>query len=250
MPGDLKSETLIPNGTRLLRLKSGLLVQDSESLQLITSRNGQELRRSTLTRYVDYTLDPDTGVITLTRGLERLDDALNDLSILASYRLADPKLGRSLAYGAETRYVAPTFSVGAAVVSLDGKLTTGVRGAFDNGTVQASGLAAYAGGVQLSADLSAAFGDTTATAQARYQDSGYDGLNTFSVGTNLRANVTTRFTPVLGATVDAEYHALPAGQGQTGQGVLDNTGAASAPAPATASSPSASARASRPRSAT
>ncbi|GGJ83653.1 COG1470 family protein [Deinococcus aquiradiocola] len=224
VPGDLKSETLIPNGTRLLRLKSGLIVQDSESLQLITSRNGQELRRSTLTRYVDYTLDPDTGVITLTRGLERLDDALNDLSILASYRLADPRLGRTLAYGAEARYVAPTFSVGAAVVSLDGKLTTGVRGAFDNGTVQASGLAAYAGGVQLSADLSAAFGDTTATAQARYQDSGYDGLNTFSVGTNLRANVTTRFTPVLGATVDAEYHALPAGQGQTGQGVLDNTG--------------------------
>ena len=224
IPGDLKSEALIPNGTRLLRLQVGGVVQDSESLQLIASRNGQEVKRSPLTRYVDYTLDPATGVITLTRGLERLDENLNDLSILASYRLADPNAGRTLGYGAEARYLGQNFGVGAAVVSLDGQLTSGVRAVYDNGTVQAGVLAAYAGGVQLSADLSAAFGDTTATAQARYQDGGYVGVNGFSAGANVRANVTTRLGSNLGATLDAEYHMLPSGQGQTGQGVLDNQG--------------------------
>lgn len=224
IPGDLKSETLIPNGTRLLRLKVGGLVQDSESLQLISSRNGQEVGRVALTRYVDYTIDPATGVITLTRGLERLDDKLNDLSILASYRLADPKAGRTLGYGAEGRYVGQNFSVGAAVISLDGQLTSGVRAAYDDGTVQAGVLAAYAGGAQLSADLSAVFGDTTATAQARYQDSRYAGVNAFSAGTTVRAAVVTRVNGNLGATVDGEYHSLPAGQGQTGQGVIDNQG--------------------------
>ncbi|WP_424951281.1 DUF11 domain-containing protein [Deinococcus sp.] len=228
IPGDLKSEVLIPNGTRLLRLQQGGVVQDSESLQVIASRNGQEISRSTLARYVDYTLDPDTGVITLTRGLERLDDKLNDLSVLASYRLSDPKAGRRLGYGAEGRYVGQNFSVGAAVVSLDGQLTSGVRAAFDNGAVQASALAASSGGVQFSADLSAAFGDTTATAQARYQDGGYAGVNAFSAGANLRANLTTRLSSNLGVVLDAEYHALPSGQGQTGQGAgqggLDNQG--------------------------
>ncbi|WP_407540291.1 DUF11 domain-containing protein [Deinococcus radiomollis] len=224
IPGDLKSETLVPNGTRLLRLKVGGLVQGSESLQLIASRNGQEIKRSALTRYVDYTLDPATGVITLTRGLERLDETLNDLSILASYRLADPKAGRTLGYGAEARYLGQNFGVGAAVVSLDGQFTSGVRAIYDNGTVRGGVLAAYSGGVQLSADLSAAFGDTTATAQARYQDSGYAGLNAFSPGTNVQANVTTRLGSNLGATLDAEYHALPGAQAQTGQGVLDNRG--------------------------
>ncbi|MGY2892827.1 DUF11 domain-containing protein [Deinococcus sp. UYEF24] len=224
IPGDLKSESLIPNGTRLLRLKVGGLVQDSESLQLIASRNGQEIKRSALTRYVDYTLDPATGVITLTRGLERLDENLNDLSILVSYRLADPTAGRTLGYGAEARYLGQNFGVGVAAVSLDGQLTTGARAVYDNGAVQAGVLAAYAGGVQLSADLSAAFGDTTATAQARYQSSGYVGVNGFSAGANVLANVTTRLGSNLGATLDAEYHDLPSGQGQTGQGVLDNRG--------------------------
>ena len=224
IPGDLKSEVLIPNGTRLLRLKQGSLVQDSESLQLITSRNGQELKRSTLTRYADYTLDPDTGVIILTRGLERLDDQLNDLSILASYRLSDPNAGRTLGFGAEGRYLGQNFSVAAAVISLDGRFTSGVRAAYDTGAVQASALVAFSGGAQLSADLNAVFGSTTATAQARYQDAGYAGANAFSAGTNLRANVTTRLSSNLGAVLDAEYHALPAGQGQPGQGALDNRG--------------------------
>ena len=224
IPGDLKSETLIPNGTRLLRLQQGGVVQDSESLQLVASRDGQELKRSPLTRYVDYTLDPETGVITLTRGLERLDGDLNDLNIVASYRLADPRAGRTLGYGAEGRYVGQNFSVGAAVVSLDGHLTSGLRAAFDNGTLQASGLAAYSGGVQLAADLSAAFGGTTATAQARYQDADYAGLNAFSAGTTVRADVTSRLTGNLGAVLDAEYHALPAGQSQVGQGPADTRG--------------------------
>jgi hypothetical protein len=228
VPGDLKSETLTPDGTRLLRLKQGGEVQDSESLQLIVSRNGQELSRSPLARYVDYTLDPLSGVITLTRGLDSLDAQLNDLKVLVSYRLADPKAGRTLAYGAETRYQGQNFSVGAAVVSLDGSLTTGVRAAYDSGAVQASGLAAYSGGVQLAADLSARVGDTTASAQARYQDATYGGVGAFGAGATLRANVSTRLTSSLGLLADAEYHALPAGQGQIGQSAvgkpLDNTG--------------------------
>ena len=218
IPGDLKSEILIPNGTRLLRLKQGGLVQDSESLQVIASRSGQETGRSTLTRYADYTFDPDTGVITLTRGLERLDDQLNDLSILASYRLSDSNAGRTLGYGAEGRYLGQNFSLAAAVISLDGRLTSGVRAAYDGGAVQASALAAYSGGAQLSADLNAVFGSTTATAQARYQDAGYAGVGAFSAGTSLRANVTSRLSSTLGVVLDAEYHALPAGQGQRGQG--------------------------------
>ncbi|ULH14490.1 DUF11 domain-containing protein [Deinococcus sp. KNUC1210] len=231
VPGDQKKETLIPNGTRLLHLSNSNLSPDSESIQLVANKNGLEISRSTLSRYVDYVLDPTTGVITLTRGLEATDANLNNLSIVVSYRLNSALDGRTLGYGAETRYESreggQNFSVAAAAVSLDNILTTGVRATYSSSTVKANVLAAYSGGIQAAADFSANLGDTAATVQARYQDAGYTkngGLNSGSTGTALNANVVSRLTPNINAVVTGEYHDIPAANATTTNGVLDTTG--------------------------
>ena len=220
VPGDLKNELLTPGGTRLLRLSAQNIAPDSESLVVVVSKNGQELGRSPLTRYVDYTLDPATGVVTLTRGLEALDSDLNDLRVAASYRLSDPLAGRTLAYGAEARYQNGGLSVAAAAVQQDGKLTSGVRASYDSGTsgsgsLKASVLAAYSGGVQAAADVSGAFGGTVATATLHYQDGGYGGLNAGSAGLNASANLAARLTGNLSAVLSGEYHDLSTGSAAT-----------------------------------
>ncbi|WP_407542934.1 DUF11 domain-containing protein (plasmid) [Deinococcus radiomollis] len=228
VPGDQKTDTLRPDGTRLLRLSHGNVSPDSESVQLVATHNGLEIRRTPLTRFVDYVLDPTTGVLTLTRGLESTDADLNTLSVLVNYRLNDPLDGRTLGYGAETRYEVRSggqnFSVAAAAVSLDQKLTLGVRATYDSSVVKANVLAAYAGGLQASADISASLGDTAATLQARYQDIGYVGLNAGSTGTALSANVTSRVTPAISAVLNGEYHDVTAADATTTNGVLDTTG--------------------------
>ncbi|WP_425146369.1 DUF11 domain-containing protein [Deinococcus sp.] len=233
VPGDLKTETLIPSGTRLLRLSNANLSPDSASVQIVATRNGLEISRSALTPYVDYVLDPTTGIITLTRGLEPVDANLNTLSVVVNYRLNDPLAGRTLGYGAETRYEARSgsqnFSVAAAVVSLDSKLTSGVRASYDsgnsgNGALKANVLAAYSGGVQVAADLSASFGGAVGAVQAHYQDTGYSGLNAGSAGTSISANAAAPLTQNLSAVVAGEYHSVPAASAAVTGGVLDSSG--------------------------
>ncbi|WP_369409274.1 DUF11 domain-containing protein [Deinococcus arboris] len=216
VPGDrITGERITPEGTRLLRLSRGGVALGSETLEVLTleESSGKELRRTTLTRNVDYVLDTRTGIITLTRALERVDGELNNVVVLASYRLDSPLANRTLAYGVQAKYSAERYGVGVAAVSLDGRVTTGARATFDNGTVSADGLVAYSGGLQASADLGVKLGQTTVQGRVRYQDGQYQGLAPLTPGLNVSASVDTRLTEQLSANVQADYTRTASTQG-------------------------------------
>ncbi len=204
----VSGERVTPEGTRLLRLTHGDVVPGSETLEvLITERStGKELRRTTLQRNAEYILDHRTGIITLARALDTSDAQLNDVTVLASYRLNNPLTQRRAAFGAQVKYTGQHYTAGVAAISLDQTVTTGARVTYDNGTTRADGLLAYAGGVQGSADLSTTLGRSTIKARVRYQDGGYAGLAPFSPGLTTSASVDSRLTSNLSSSLQAEYH--------------------------------------------
>ncbi|ANE42764.1 COG1361 family protein [Deinococcus puniceus] len=213
---------LTPEGTRILRLPNTDIAEGSETLVLVTLERTlqadgtqKEVGRATLIRNVDYVLDVRTGIITLARALDTVDNDLNTLRVLASYRLLNAKDGRRLAFGAQVKQTGENYSVGAAAVSLDDRVTYGVRGQYDNGTLRAGALVAYSGGVQASAEVAAKLGDDSLSARVRYQDEGYAGLNGFGVGFNASANYNARLGANLNAIADAEYHRTPTTEGGT-----------------------------------
>ncbi|ACO45010.1 TonB-dependent receptor [Deinococcus deserti] len=213
LPSDrISGERLTLQGNRLLRLARGNIAEGSETLELLTLERttGKELSRVTLVRNADYQLDPTTGIVTLARALDPLDAQLNDVAVLASYRLANAADQRKLAYGAQAKYTGQDFTVGVAAVRLDDQLTFGARATYDNGTTRADGLLAVSGGVQLSADVSTRFGQNTLNAKVRYQDESYAGLAPLTPGLSGSASFVAPLTTSLRAAVDAEYHA-PAG---------------------------------------
>ena len=213
VPEDRVSDLRIaPEGTRLLHLPDGNISEGSETLEVLTleRQTGKELSRVTLARNVDYVLDPRSGVVTLTRALDRLDGQLNERVVAASYRLSDPLGRRTLAYGAQVKYTVGHGTLGAAAVSLDGQVTAGVRGTYANGTTSAEALVAYSSGVQASASVKTSPAeDQTLSARVRYQQPGYAGLGKFSDGLEVAGNYTGRLTPRLNAVVDAEYRDVP-----------------------------------------
>lgn len=213
VPADrITDEVVQPEGTRLVRLARGDITPGSETLELVTLEpgTGKELGRRTLIRNVDYQMDHATGIVTLTRALDPFDTDLNAQVIVAAYRINDGLQNRQLAYGAQVKYAGPHFTVGAALVHLDGTLTTGARATFDNGTTRAAGLLAYSGGVQASADAGTRFSvagrPATLTGRVRYQDLGYGGLGKFTPGLNASLNLDARLAPQLRLVTDAEYH--------------------------------------------
>lgn len=213
VPADrIMDEVVQPEGTRVVRLARGDITPGSETLELMTLEpgTGKELGRRTLIRNVDYQLDHATGIVTLTRALDPFDTDLNAQVIVAAYRINDGLQNRQLAYGAQVKYVGPHFTVGAALVSLDGTVTTGARATFDNGTTRAAGLLAYSGGVQASVDAGTRFSVAgrpgTLTGRVRYQDLGYGGLGKFTPGLNASLNLDARLAPQLRLVTDAEYH--------------------------------------------
>ncbi|PTA67413.1 DUF11 domain-containing protein [Deinococcus arcticus] len=216
VPGDrITGERLHPEGTRLLRLARGGISLGSETLEVVTLErgSGKELGRVTLARNVDYILDTRTGIVTLTRALDRVDANLNDVAVLASYRLESPLAGRTLAAGAQAKYTGKDYAVGVAAVSLDGRVTTGARATYDNGTLRADGLLAYAGGLQASADLGVKLDRTAVQGRVRYQDGQYQGLAPFAPGLTVGGSVDTRLTDQLSASVQADYARTATTQG-------------------------------------
>jgi len=216
VPGDrVSGVSIVPEGTRILRLPDSALSEGSETLEVVTLERGtgKELGRVTLVRNVDYILDINTGIVTLVRALIASDIEGNDVRVLASYRLAQPLAGRRLAYGAQVKQTGRNYTVGAAVVNLDGRATFGVRASYDNGTTRAGALVAYSGGVQASADVSTKFGDDSGSLRVRYQDAGYAGLAPFGVGLTVGGNYTARINDRLGAVVDGEYRSTPTSRG-------------------------------------
>jgi len=211
VPGDLKSETLTPDGTRLLRLAQGDLIPNSESVTLIHSRLGLEVKRETLVQNVDYTLDPVSGVITLIRGLSPTDGTLDDLQVLVSYRLLDANAGRRIAGGGQVQAVLGNLTLAAAVVSQDGVFTSGVRARYDDGLARGSLRVAYANGLQVLGDFTVRAPNTVAVATLSSQDGSYNGLNGTSSGTVFRAHLEQKLSVNLSAVLDGEYHNLPQG---------------------------------------
>ncbi|GHF40659.1 hypothetical protein HNQ07_001576 [Deinococcus metalli] len=202
-------QRIVPEGTRLLRLPTGGIEDGSETLTLLTREHGtgKELRRLTLRRNVDYLLDVRTGIITLARALDPVDADLNDVVVVADYRLQSALGHRTLAAGAQFRYTARTYSVGVAAVRLDDAVTVGARATYDDGTVRADGLLAYSGGLQASVDAGVKLGaDTAVAAKLRYQDAGYAGLAPIAPGLTVGVDATRRISPTLTASAQAEYH--------------------------------------------
>ncbi|ADV68583.1 DUF11 domain-containing protein [Deinococcus maricopensis] len=211
VPEDRVRDRLTPNGTRLARLTRFPVAPGSETVEVVTLERGtgKELARRTLVRLVDYTLDTETGVLTLTRALDRIDADLNDVELQVSYRLLNAGSNRDLAFGVQLQQVGAGYTLGIAAVSLDGQLTTGVRGTVNTGPLNADVRVAYAGGVQASADLDYRTDAFTASARARYQSATYAGLNPFTPGLALNAAARLRVTPNVALIADAEHRDQP-----------------------------------------
>lgn len=213
-------EQVAPEGTHLVRLRFGGVAAGSETLQLVTLNKvtGAELRRVTLVRNVDYQLDTDSGVITLSRALTTFDNELNPQYISASYRLKAPMSERGLAYGAQVKYQEKNFSVGAAAVSLDDHLTFGVRATYTQEQNRADMRVAYSGGVMLDASANAKFDRTDLAANVHYQDERYAGVGKGKVGVNVNAKGQMQITDTTKAILEGKYERAGQGDNLTEQG--------------------------------
>lgn len=203
---------LTPNGTRVLHLPDGNISDGSDTLSVVVLERGtgKELKRTMLQRNVDYVLDYRSGVITLSRALDRVDLDLNEQVVIAGYRLDNPMAKRQLAYGAQIKKTGENYAVGVAAVSLDNVVTFGARATYDNGLTRADGLVAYSGGLQVSADVNTKPNERQVfNARLRYQQPGYQGLGRFSDGLNVSGSYSVKLTDRFAAIVDAEYHRVP-----------------------------------------
>ncbi|QFP78177.1 DUF11 domain-containing protein [Deinococcus sp. AJ005] len=209
-------ERVLPEGTRILRLKNGDISLGSETLEVVTleQTTGKELGRVRLLPNVDYQLDRTTGIVTLTRALDRVDAALNDVAVLASYRLENENSQRKLAYGVQAGYAGQNYSVGVAAVSLDSTVTFGARARYANGDTRADGLLAYSGGMQASLDANTKLGGSGLGGgnlgfKVRYQSAGYAGLAAFAPGLTVNGSYDAKVTSNVRVLVDGEYHRTP-----------------------------------------
>lgn len=206
------NKPLTPEGTRVLRLGDLGITLGSETLELVTKErtSGKELGREKLVRNVDYVLDSRSGIVTFNRAIDRVDADLNEKLIYASYRLDNPMGHRRTAYGAQVKVGSDTKNVGAAVVSMDGKTTYGVKANYQNGRLKATSLVAYSGGVQASADVSTLLAERhDLNFRVRYQQETYQGIAPFTPGLVVGGKYTGRLTQRLSLVADAEYRDLP-----------------------------------------
>ncbi|MFC3835738.1 DUF11 domain-containing protein, partial [Deinococcus rufus] len=91
-------------------------------------------------------------------------------------------------------------------VRLDDTVTVGARATYDDGTLRADGLLAYSNGLQATLDAGTKFGSTTLAARVRYQAPTYTGLAPLTPGLTVGVDATTKLTPALSASAQAEYH--------------------------------------------
>ncbi|UBV41691.1 hypothetical protein LAJ19_08500 [Deinococcus taeanensis] len=222
VPDGRTQDLLTPNGTRLLRLTRGPISPDSETLEVVTRdrTTGQELHRVTLTRFEDYVIDPALGTIELARPLTAVDDALNDVTLIASYRLADPTHQRTPAWGAEVGTRDGDTQVAAAIVHLDGHTTYGVKTTHADSTNTLTAQIAASGGVQASVNVSHAFTSGQASFGLRYRQATYAGLNAFNEGLNVTGSVQASLGGSWTAQSTATLTSTPEGNGADLTGLL------------------------------
>lgn len=214
VPKDQVKEDLRLTEGRVIHLSKKNISMGSESLVLTTIEQGtgKVLSQKTLTANVDYTLDPEAGLIVLSRTLDVVDANFNEQRLNITYRVNDAKMNRQLAYGAQVKYKVGDFGVGAAAVSLDEVVTLGARVNYEKGNTRADGLLAYAGGIQASASVKHTFNEKAqAGLRARYQEPKYDqkGLGRSSDGLYVDGDATFKVTERLGLAFNGEYHDVP-----------------------------------------
>lgn len=217
--GERRTDVILqPDGTRLLRIGSEGVVPGSESLVVVT-RDHQtqvELSRRPLGRNTDYVVDYETGIVTLAEALSPVNAELQNVEVLASYRMVSGQ-ATQLAYGAQVEAGDERSRIGAAAVQMDGEWTYGLSGALQRERLKASGRVLVSGGVQAEASLEAQpRKDDQLSFQVRYQDEGYRGLNKgtpeFRVGVRYQLGLTER----LGAVIDGSYRRGVTEQGDVG----------------------------------
>ncbi|WP_291428195.1 hypothetical protein [Deinococcus sp.] len=223
-------ERLTPNGTRLLRLSRGGVVVGSQLLTLIeVGSDDQEANRRTLNEGIDYSLDPETGVVTLARGLDRVSASLNEQYVLASYRLLDGGSNRRLAYGAQVEQTGTagsgTYSVGMGVTRVDSTTTFGVAGRYEQPELQVKGRVMASGGVLATASVSSRPAQRPGNGNqpsggdfsVRYQSAGYAGLERGAQGLQADGRYDLPVSPRLGLRIEGSYgRALTTTSGSVG----------------------------------
>ncbi len=213
--GQITGEVVQPEGTRLLRLGHNDIIIGSQVLTLVKLDrvSGAELSRTPLTEGADYSIDPQTGIVTLARALSSVDGDLNTQYVNAAYRIADPKRYRSLAYGVQLAQRgeagAGHYEVGAAVVSMDSTVTFGVAGKYIDPQIDAGANVFYSGGVLASAHLNSKYGlqgERGGAFSVRYQSDGYTGLSAGSKGFTASGRYNWQLNKTFGVRLEGEYN--------------------------------------------
>ncbi|GHG00754.1 hypothetical protein GCM10017783_11210 [Deinococcus piscis] len=207
-------QAIVPDGLRVIRLPHSAISRGSDTLEVVVLERGTglELRREPLVRFGDYSIDYASGVVTLNRELQPLDEGFNDVRVEASYRLERPLDQREWGYGAQVTAEGQHWVAGAAAVQLptaqgENQTTVGVRAQYDNrDDFRAEMRAAYSGGFQGSLDAAAQLREQDRAAlRLRYQDTAYAGLGRFNPGFSVNGTYQTQFSPVLRGELEGDY---------------------------------------------
>lgn len=212
LPTDrVTDQRLTPEGTRLLHLPNSGIAPGSQQITVVTLDrvSGAEVSRTLLLEGVDYTIDPETGIVTLARALSAVDAALNNVYVSASYRLLSGDSNRQLAFGAqvEQRGVAGQgqYTVGAGVVNIDRTTTFGVAGTYTDSQWDAQSRLMYSNGVLATASVVARSPMNTGSFGVRYQSAGYNGLSKGAAGFTANGRLDTKFNERWGSRLEGEY---------------------------------------------
>ncbi|WP_425146920.1 hypothetical protein [Deinococcus sp.] len=207
LPNGNVTDTLAANGTRVVKLSQQNVLQDSETVDLISTdriTGAQTLTR--LTPFADYTVDPVAGVLYFSKPVDLLDLNGNAQSLKVVYRITAADGNRQLAFGAQVGgKIGENLSVAAAAVRIDGVTSFGARARYNSETVSGDLLAAYADGLLVSGSLNGKTDTLRYGASLRYQDTGYDGLNAVEAGVAASASVEAKLSQNFGVKLDASY---------------------------------------------
>lgn len=215
-------QRLTPEGTRLLRLGRGDIVQGSQQLVVVTLDriSGTELSRKALLEGPDYTIDPTTGIVTLTRALDAVDGDLNTVYVSASYRILNSMSQRQLAYGAQIEHQSAlgggALRVGAGVTQLDGTTTFGVAGSYRASQWEGAARAMYAGGVLATANVTGRTDAQSGQFNVRYQTPDYRGLGAGAAGLSANGRYEVKLNKTFGVRLEGEYGYTDSARGYAG----------------------------------
>lgn len=216
------NEDLLPDGTRLLRLKNTDIVPGSLGLVLVATDpvTGQETLRRPLAEGREWIVDPVSGVITFTRPLGPLDESLARQKVLASYRVAENAADTRFVYGAqvvrrgESQALGRTgvYLLGAGVASVEGELTFGVRGNYRDAVLSADARILVSDGVLGEVSVRDVRTPTPVlhigngnSLSVRYQSEGYSGLGAGTAGFRAEGRYQKALSERFGVALNTAY---------------------------------------------